>query len=509
MKYQITAQKECDLIILGGGGGGMVAAARAASLSGKKVIVLEKTGHTGGGAVFASMIRTFGSKWQKERNLPDVMNQFIIDAMDSTYWRLDPRLVSNTFRATGEFFDWFCEIGDNVEGEFEVGFYIFDGPDGPKVPLLKGTRSHWGAGQLIMRTMLEQCKKLGVEVLTRHKVVDVEVKKGRIAAVIAETANGPLRVKCRACILATGSWVNNKEVMKKISPAFLKAKIDPVCKAHCNPAYTGDGISLAKKAGAFLDYDSFCLRLMGPVTLSRSEVMNNMGNSPYSIFVNKNGKRWSCEAPQVRMGLFNAGHALLEQPGSVSFAVFDENILSVAIEESRKPCEGYAGFFGHPEFPETMKGVYADMDKAINYRNGSAFKADTLKELAEKMGVSAKDLKATVAAYNASCDAGMDRDYFKPAKNLVPMNKPPYYAVKGNLGTDGAFGGVLVNPDTQAYRDGGGLVEGLYVVGDFASGRFINMGGVKVQVINDCSWAFAGGFIAAANACKYLDEIAG
>jgi len=506
--YHFAANKQCDLVVLGGGGGGMVAAARAASISGKKVIVLEKTSHTGGGAVFASMIRTFGSKWQKKRNLPDVMNQFIINAMDSTYWKLEPRLVSNTFRATGEFFDWFCDIAGDVEDEFEVGYYIFDGPDGPKVPLLKGTISHWGAGQLIMKTMLEQCKKLGVEVLTKHRVVDIEVKKGRIAAIIAETEKGYLRVACSACVLATGSWINNKEVMKKVSPAYLKAKIDPICKAHISPAYTGDGIPLAKKAGAFLDYDSFCLRLMGPMTLSRSEVMNNMGNSPYSIFVNRVGKRWCCEPPQVRMGLFNSGHVLLEQPGSVSYAVFDENSLAAAIKESRKPHDGYGGFFGYPRFPESMQEVYADMDKAINTGKGSAFKANTMEGLAKKMCVSPKALKATVSGYNSSCQAGVDLDYFKPANNLVPINRPPYFAIKGTLGTDGAFGGVLVNPDMQAYKDGGGLVKGLYVVGDFASGRFINRGGVKDQVINDCSWAFASGFIAAANACKYLDEIA-
>jgi uncharacterized NAD(P)/FAD-binding protein YdhS len=78
--------------------------------------------------------------------------------------------------------------------------------------------------------------------------------------------------------------------------------------------------------------------------------------------------------------------------------------------------------------------------------------------------------------------------------------------MKGSLGSDGAFGGVRVNPDMQAYRKDGGLVEGLYVIGDFATGRHINMNGVKVQVINDCSWAFASGFIAANSAVSYLEN---
>ena len=180
---------KADLVVIGGGGAGMVAAARAAWLSGKKVIVLEKANRTGGSAIFAGALRTFGSKWQKDRGLPDVTQQFILDAMDRTYWRLDNQLVSNCFRATGQFFDWFCEVGDKVEDRFEVGFYIFDGPEGPKVPLLKGGVSHNGAGRVIMKTMLDLCKKKGVEVLKKHRVVDVEVEKGKITAVIAETEN--------------------------------------------------------------------------------------------------------------------------------------------------------------------------------------------------------------------------------------------------------------------------------------------------------------------------------
>lgn len=77
-------------------------------------------------------------------------------------------------------------------------------------------------------------------------------------------------------------------------------------------------------------------------------------------------------------------------------------------------------------------------------------------------------------------------------------------ALRAMLGTDGASGGVLVNSDMQAYRSGGSLIDGLYVTGDFASGRFINMAGVKVQVLNDMSWALASGFLAGTSVCQYI-----
>jgi fumarate reductase flavoprotein subunit len=158
------------------------------------------------------------------------------------------------------------------------------------------------------------------------------------------------------------------------------------------------------------------------------------------------------------------------------------------------------------KFPETTEEIYSNIEKTLIENEQFAFRANTIEELAEKMGLDPGTLKETINDYNASCEAGADWNFFKPVQDLVPLNKSPYYAVKGTLGSDGAFGGVLVNPDMQAYREGGGLVEGLYVVGDFASGRHINMSGVKIQVINDSSWAFASGFIAGNSACKYLES---
>ena len=104
--------------------------------------------------------------------------------------------------------------------------------------------------------------------------------------------------------------------MQKIAPVFLETELPTEILAHHNPNLTGDGIALAEKVGAFLDYDSFCMRPMGPVFLNDNrgfgEVMHTMGKSPYSIMVNLKGKRWVCEPPQVRLGIFNAGHILME-----------------------------------------------------------------------------------------------------------------------------------------------------------------------------------------------------
>ncbi len=130
--------------------------------------------------------------------------------------------------------------------------------------------------------------------------------------------------------------------------------------------------------------------------------------------------------------------------------------------------------------------------------------AATPRELAARIGVDEDAFCRTLETYNASCAEGKDWAFFKPSVDMAPLETGPYYAIGGKLDTDGAFGGVRVNANMQAYGTDGGLVDGLYVTGDFASGRHISLGGVKKQVLNDMSWALSSGFIAGTEAAKAL-----
>jgi len=520
--YDFIKEKSCDLVVLGGGGSGLVAAVRAAQMTGKKVIVLEKASITGGGAQFASTVRTFSSKWQTDRNLPDTTIEYARDMMDLVYWRLDEKLVLNCLRGTGQFFDWLCEQGGDIEDMFVIGQYggpIRSDPFGPQMDRKK---TGMGLGRFVMDMMKEKCEEYGVEVLTKHPVVDVEVGNGKIVAVVAKSEAGHIRIACKACVLATGSWINNEEILKKCYPDFVGMKqwMDP--SAHMNPNYTGDGIALAEKVGAFVDYDSFCLRLMGPIwdyarDRGTSRVFLAMTQSPYIITVNLDGKRYSAE-PVPHIGHFSDGHVQIQQPRGQSFDIFDENTLLATFKLPKcsqtsedidaLACYGLTWMAPREiiNLPDTMEEVYENINKGFAKGDPYMFKADTLEELADKIGLNKKNFLKTVRKYNENCEKGHDWDFFKRDDSLIPINKPPFYAFHGKLMTDGAFGGVLVNPEMQAYKTDGDLVEGLYVTGDFASGRFINLGGVKHQVINDLSWALSSGFLAGTNAGRYLES---
>ncbi|WP_270297566.1 FAD-binding protein [Eggerthella sinensis] len=59
---------------------------------------------------------------------------------------------------------------------------------------------------------------------------------------------------------------------------------------------------------------------------------------------------------------------------------------------------------------------------------GLLFQADTLDELAEKAGIDAAGLKATVARYNELAAKGNDDDFGKRPEILWPIDTPPYFA---------------------------------------------------------------------------------
>ena len=496
-------EKHCDIVVLGGGGSGLVAAARAAELSGGKVIVLEKTKRPGGGMLFASTMRTFGSRWQAERNIPDQSVDFLRQMMDLTQWRLDPVLAANAIRATGQFFDWYAQYEKpEILERYEARPYVFDipvnGQPGPQIDIF-----HNGSGRFIVETMLRRCEELGVEVLTETRAADVEIADGRIAAVLGEGPDGPIRVACRACVLATGSWICDRDIIEKICPAFNRADVLP--SAHQNPAYTGDGIPLAEKAGAFLDWDSFCLRLMGPIcSLGDRSKLDILTHTDGSILVDLNARRFVAEPMAPRIDPFDTGLILLQHPKGRSFFIFSANSLRRVIEDSRKNGE-HADFdvFGIPPLPDLAE-IDGWFTEAMGRGSREAGKADTVEVLAEYIGLDPATLRDTVDRYNAACAAGADWDFYRTADTMIPLTEGPFYAIGGKLATDGAFGGVKVDPAMQAYAQDGGKVPGLFVTGDFASGRHVVLGGAKKQLLNDMSWALASGFIAGQSAAASL-----
>ena len=103
--------------------------------------------------------------------------------------------------------------------------------------------------------------------------------------------------------------------------------------------------------------------------------------------------------------------------------------------------------------------------------------ADTLEELAAKIGVPAGQLVATVARFNEFAAAGIDRDFGRGdeafdrafsggASPLVPIDRPPFHAAAFGISDLGTKGGLRTDTAARVLDASGAPIPGLYAAGN-------------------------------------------
>lgn len=488
-----TIKLDCDLCVIGGGGAGLVTAARAAE-AGKRVIVLEKAKYAGGCAYYASGWHIVGSKMNEEAGMEDNRPQLVRSAAEKTHYALDTKLIGRCVYALGPFFDWLCEK-EGFKENFVLSETPFGGrsisyaPAAARMPDGRVKPGHYIAGKLVMETLIAELEALKVPVLTETKATEMVTENGRVVGVKAEDAGGKLEISCKAALLATGNWISNDELCERYIPNFHHNR-PPQKSPHMVPEATGDGIALAEQAGGWCDYDHFAARIFGPHIMPASAGIEQFASRPEAMYINLNGQRWMNENKSEMEG----GLALQQQPGCCGYSIFDQGIMDEMEDRIRTGKGGgdpmLARFGIAPDAQEKI--AKALEDETLPHK-----KRDTIAQLAEAIGAPAEALEATIKRYNELCEKGFDEDYFKPSEYLVPFSKGPYYAVFGGAVSDGAFGGVKVNYRAEALNSSGEAVPGLYAAGDNCTGWLVNLAGDKQSIINDLTWAFASGWMAA------------
>jgi len=181
---------------------------------------------------------------------------------------------------------------------------------------------------------------------------------------------------------------------------------------------------------------------------------------PHTIVVNRAGKRFSNEAfyRSVYFALEIIDGGTQTHPNFPCWAVFDSQARAKYPFGSVMPGQ---------EIPE-----------------GLGVKAQSVAELAGKIGVDAKGLAATIATFNGFCDHGEDPEFKrgtypwgatmsgdpsqKPNANLGPLLKAPFHAVELHRMAGGgiAAAGVLADHHCRALGWDDKPIEGLYVAGN-------------------------------------------
>ncbi len=91
--------------------------------------------------------------------------------------------------------------------------------------------------------------------------------------------------------------------------------------------------------------------------------------------------------------------------------------------------------------------------------------ADSWNEIAEWIGIAPEILKETIEEYNLACERGYDPVLKKDRRYLVPLRKPPYYAIRMGVDYLDTIGGIKVNERMEVLDKEGKAIPGLYAAG--------------------------------------------
>jgi fumarate reductase flavoprotein subunit len=259
---------------------------------------------------------------------------------------------------------------------------------------------------------------------------------------------------------------------------------------------TGDGILMAWEAGGAVD-DKMGLMEIGfsvpKLGLGDVQFVGLM-RQPY-LWVNQQGRRFFNE------GIGNypfRGNILASQKGGYAYLIFDGNTKRYL--EQVGLDTGAALIFAGTKLVD----LDGDFRKAIDKGNENVFIADSLEELANKIGVGSAVLQETVNEYNGFCEKRHDDLFAKNPRYLQLVKDPKFYALRIFPYCQGTIGGIKINERTEVLDGCGKPIPGLYAGGYDATGGLYGDTYNLLLPGGSLGFAFNSGRIAGENALRYI-----
>jgi succinate dehydrogenase/fumarate reductase flavoprotein subunit len=458
--------KTVDVVIVGSGT--VSSAAIVAADAGLKVLVLEKAANLGGTTAISG-----GGMWIPNNYL--LKNAGILDSKEEAFKYMkvvsegasSDELINAYLDKAPEMIEW---LRDHAKFDWQRGPGMF----ADYYPVIEG--AHESAGTRLVNPL--RADKVGggkglmlfvKEYFDAHPNVEVMLEtpgkrlvtndKGEVVGIIATSNGKEIAIRAnRGIVLGTGGFDFNKDMLT----AYLRG---PIYFSVSVPTNTGDGHQMGMAIGADLRNMNSAWGLPGYVVKEGSfqgeADWQMFRGKPGSITVNKHGERFMNEGvayhPALRAWYFyDTGRD--EYRNLPSYALFD----STYTEHYPLPGANY------------KVGVVPEWIQ----------QADTLEELAAKLGIDPVGLKATVERFNENAKNGVDPDWHRGESDfdkvtagdksrtdlinpdLAPIEVGPFYGAAITPGTCGTNGGLRTDANAQVINVWGEPIPGLYATGN-------------------------------------------
>ncbi len=423
---------DTDILVVGAGAAGM-AAALSAQEEGADVLVMEKTGVTGGSTTRSGgKVLGAGTQWQEAQDFTDnadMMYDFLMSFDRDGL--MDGALVRQFCDNSLENIMWLSDRG--------VPFINVEPIHSSITPwrvhnVTGGGGQTSGHGGQIMVPLTNAYEDNGGKILYNCEAKSlITDESGAVVGVIGEKKNGgKVTVNAKNVILCTGGFAHSEDEYLLPYKHFL-----PSNTASGVPmGNVGDGLRMAAAIGA--------------------KQVDNPGMQ--LVYVN-----YDCY-----IGIAEESGLIVDMTGErfVDEWTYQSHVASAAARRS-SPAIYY--------ITSTKDGVCAEPYNMVQWgvtieSPNFTHKASSLEELAGLMGVDAGTLTATVARYNELCAKGTDDDFGKPAEYMIPVEGDTYYAFQMLPGSSVTFGGLQLNSSAQVLDTNSQPIPGLYAAGEVAFG---------------------------------------
>lgn len=428
-------------VVIVGGGNAAVCAALEAKRAGATVCILE-----------AAPPHMRGGNSRHTRNVrymhigPDnylvgdyTEDEFFADLLQVTGGETNEELARMCIRASQDLGQWISANGVKWQGA------------------LKGTLSlnrtnafFLGGGKALLNHYYELVDQLGIDVVYNAEVEDII--PGDEPRVFVSVGKAPRReLVAKAVVVASGGFEANLEWLGEYWGDDAK-----------NFAIRGTPFNRGRPLRALLDrgaaaignpreYHAIAVDARGPQF--DGGIVTRLDTVPFAVVLNKEGRRFSDEGADIWPKRYASwGGLIARQPGQVAFSIID----SQRVEEFMPGC-----------FPPVV--------------------ADTLPQLASKLGLDPETMVSTISEYNAAVKAGKydstvlddcHTEGLEPAKShwALRVERPPFYGYPLRTGITFTYYGLKIDQQARVQGQAGGPLGSIFAAGEVMSGNILGRG---------------------------------
>jgi len=431
-----------DVLVIGGGNAALCAALMARE-AGASVLLLE-----------AAPREWRGGNSQHTRNLrcmhdapQDVLvdaypeEEFFQDLLKVTRGVTDEKLARLVIRASSTCRGWMRKHGVNFQPSLSGTLH-----------LSRTNAFFMGGGKALVNAYYRSAERLGVQISYDSPVDRLELRDGRFVAAFCQGR----RIEARACVLAAGGFESNREWLRE---AWGRNDLGewPADNFLIRGTRFNQGVLIRHmmEAGADIIGDpsqSHCVAIDARAPLYDGGICTRVDCVSLGVMLNRDGVRFYDEGEDFwpkRYAIW--GRLVAQQPGQIGYCVIDSKAI---------------GRFMPPVFPGE--------------------KADTLPELAAKLGLPPAAFLQTISDFNAACRVGhfdhtvlddCHTEGLAPAKThwARPVDTAPFYGYALRPGITFTYLGLKTN-DQAAVHFGGVPSDNLFVAGEMMAGNVLGQG---------------------------------